>query len=297
VTSSLALDRWVETFTRLHGASQISVPDRSSPWTGRLDWHRSGAYGVALCTGGEEVVERASRHVRMDPRGMYELVVPLAGQASMEQDGLSVELRPGAMAFGDFDRPFTYAHDASFRSVSFIVPAAKVADAHGSRVLDGTGGLGRIVQRMVHTVYEEHGRMTPVAFHQACESVLELLSMVADGESETAPAGQRARVEAAIRSHVREHAVDRDLDVNAIAKELGWSPRYIQQVLRAAGTTPRELIRHERLRLARSRLSSPRWVTSSVGQVARSCGFRSQAAFATAFRQEFAMTPSDARRR
>lgn len=289
----MALDRWVETFTGLHGASRISVPDDSSPSTGRLDWHRSGAYGVVMCDGFEQLVKRDSRHVRVDPRGAYELLVPLAGKASMEQDRSSAELRPGVMALCDVDRPFTFAHDAGFRSIAFIVPAQQMP-APG--LLDATGGLGRVVRQMVQTLHEEHDRMVPAAFDRACDSLLELVSLVADGESETAPAGQRASVEAAIRRHVRNHAADHSLDVYAVAKELGWSPRYIQQVLRAAGTTPRELIRHERLRLARERLSSPRWASSSIGQIAYSCGFGSQALFATAFRQRFGLTPTEARR-
>lgn len=70
----------------------------------------------------------------------------------------------------------------------------------------------------------------------------------------------------------------------------------MQQVLRGAGTTPRDLIRQERLRLARVRLSSADWAPSSIGQIAGSCGFASHAVFSTAFRDEFSITARDARR-
>ena len=70
----------------------------------------------------------------------------------------------------------------------------------------------------------------------------------------------------------------------------------MQQVLRGAGTTPRDLIRQERLRLARVRLSSADWAPYSIGRIADSCGFGSHAAFSTAFREEFAITPREARR-
>lgn len=287
------LDEWIETFTGLHGASDITVPDRSRPWTGRLDWRGSEAYAVALCEGGEEYVRRDRRHVRADPRGRYELLVPMAGTAIVEQGSASAELRPGSMALCDVDRPLTFAHGTDFRSVSFIMAADRAPEPF---LLDASGGLGRLVQGMVHTLHEEHGRMTRLAFDQAGDSLVELLAMVADGESDIAPGGQRATVEAAIRGYVRRHAADHDLDVTAIATALSWSPRYIQQVLRAAGTTPRELIRQERLRLARHRLSSPRWAASSIGRIAHVCGFGSQATFATAFREAYGMTPSEARR-
>ncbi|MFJ5224806.1 hypothetical protein [Streptomyces sp. NPDC088400] len=78
---------WDEVFTGLHGASRISVPDRDAPWTGRLEWQQSKSYGLARCSGGEEMVKRDTRHIRSDPRGTYELLVPLAGTAWVEQQG------------------------------------------------------------------------------------------------------------------------------------------------------------------------------------------------------------------
>jgi len=294
------LDNWVDEFTALHGAGRISVPGPSATWTGVLDIRRSDKYGLAFCSSGEQLMTRESRHVRTDPRQTFELLVPFAGSAATEQDRTWGELRPGHMALVDADRPFRFRHDAAFRSVAFIVPAAEVigrapATKHGATLLDATRGLGRVVQEMVRTLHEEQHDMTLVAFDRACDSLLDLVGLAADGLLRTAPPSQRTTVEAEIRWHVRAHAADPTLDVTGIAHELGWSPRYIQQIMREAGTTPRELIRHERLRLARSRLSSPRWATRSIGQIAQACGFGSQAVFATAFRQLYAMTPSEAR--
>ena len=82
---------------RLHGGSQISVPDPQAPWAGNLDWQRSGTYALALCSGGEELVRRERRHIRSDPRGTYELLVPIAGTAWVEQGSSSGDIDPGAM--------------------------------------------------------------------------------------------------------------------------------------------------------------------------------------------------------
>jgi AraC-like DNA-binding protein len=291
----LVLDHWVEEFTALHGAGRISVAGPPAAWTGVLDLRRSDKYGIAFCSSSEQLMTRESRHVRSDPRGTFELLVPFAGTAGTEQDRTWGQIRPGQMALVDVDRPLRFRHDADFRSVAFLMPADEIigrspAARHGATLLDATSGLGRVVQQMVRTLHEEQHGMTPAAFDQACESLLDLVGLAADGGG--APPSS---VEADIRRHVRTHAADPTLDVTSIANELGWSPRYIQQIMRAAGTTPRDLIRHERLRLARSRLSSPRWATRSIGQIAHECGFGSQAVFATAFRQHYNMTPSDAR--
>ncbi|MCZ4512723.1 helix-turn-helix transcriptional regulator [Streptomyces sp. ActVer] len=121
------------------------------------------------------------------------------------------------------------------------------------------------------------------------------MCLAAEGGNDSAPTGQRATVEAAIRRYIREHACDRDLDVVGVARALGWSARYVQQVLQAANTTARDLIRRERLNVARSRLASASWSTYSIAEIAHSCGFGSHASFATAFRSEFGMTPREAR--
>ncbi|MCX4979112.1 AraC family transcriptional regulator [Streptomyces sp. NBC_00620] len=292
---------WDEVFTDLHGASRIKVPDRHAPWSGRLEWQRSKSYGLALCSGGEEVVHRDARHIRSDPRGTYELLVPLAGTAWVEQGSSSGEIGPGSMALCDIDRPLTFAHGAELRGISFFMAGQNVAGrspiaAGGPHILSGAGGLGRVVRQLTTTLHEEREQLSETTFDIACDRLLDLVCLAAEGGNDSAPTGQRATVEASIRRYVRRHACDRDLDVVGIARALGWSARYVQQVLQAANTTSRDLIRRERLNVARTRLVSASWSTYSIAEIAHSCGFGSHASFATAFREEFGTTPREARR-
>jgi AraC-like DNA-binding protein len=292
---------WDEVFTDLHGASRISVPDRTAPWTGRLDRQQSGAHGLALCAGGEEVVSRDTRHIRADPRGTYELLVPLAGTAWVEQGQAAAEIQAGTMALCDIDRPLTFAHDADFLSIALIVPGDSItlrspAAAREPQMLSGDRGLGRVIRQLVATLQEEREALSETTFDIACDRLVDLVCLAAEGATDSAPAGQRATVEASIRQYVRRHAGDDGLDVHGIARALGWSARYVQQVLQAADTTPRDLIRRERLLLARGRLAGTSWDSYSIAQIAHSCGFGSHAAFSTAFRAEFGLTPREARR-
>ncbi|MEU0186742.1 AraC family transcriptional regulator [Streptomyces sp. NPDC006207] len=300
IESITSAGAWDEVFTGLHGASRITIADHLAPWMGRLEWQQSRAHGIALCYGGQQKVTRQARHIRSDPRGTYELLVPLSGAAWVEQGPSSVEIRPGFMALCDIDRPVTYAHDAGFKSISLIVPGQAVVDrspeaTREAQLFSGASGLGRVIHTMMTTLQEEREQFSEVTFDIACERLLDLVCLAADGATDSAPSGQRATVEAEIRSYIRQHACDEDLDVSSIARALGWSTRYVQQVLQAANTTSRELIRRERLQLARTRLASPSWADHSISQIAHSCGFGSHSSFATVFRQEFGMTPSEAR--
>jgi AraC-like DNA-binding protein len=290
---------WHDAFLDLHGASRITLAD-DGPWAGRLEWQRSATYGVALCGNVREEFTRQPRHIRADPRGTYELLMPIAGTARVEQGSAAVEIGPGTLAFCEIDRPVTFAHADDFVSIALIVPAAEVerrspAAARTPPAVDGARGLGRLIRRMAVTLHEEREQLTEASFDLAGGQLLDLLLYAADGGTDSAPAGQRARIEADVRRYVRRHADEPDLTVTGIARALGWSARHLQDVLRDAGTTARDLIRAERLRLARTRLRSPGWAGRSIAQIAYACGFASHAAFTTAYRQEFGVTPRDTR--
>ncbi|MBB4932767.1 AraC-like DNA-binding protein [Lipingzhangella halophila] len=66
--------------------------------------------------------------------------------------------------------------------------------------------------------------------------------------------------------------------------------------MQAAGTTPRELIREERLVLARDRLTIQAYRGTPIFELAHRTGFGSASAFSTAFRQRFGVTPRELRR-
>ncbi|WP_309237255.1 helix-turn-helix domain-containing protein [Actinomadura sp. BRA 177] len=100
-----------------------------------------------------------------------------------------------------------------------------------------------------------------------------------------------------MRRYVREHATDPGLTGTAMAQHLGWSLRQIQLALQRAGTTPRELIREERLRLVRDRLRNPLYRHVTITDLAHATGFSSASALSHAFRQRFGVSPRELRRR
>ncbi|MCX4791607.1 helix-turn-helix domain-containing protein [Streptomyces sp. NBC_01221] len=80
-----------------------------------------------------------------------------------------------------------------------------------------------------------------------------------------------------------------------VAQALGWSLRQVQLALQHAGTTPRELIREERLRLVRDRLRAPAYRHMTITELAYASGFSSSSALSTAFRQRFGVCPREMR--
>jgi AraC-like DNA-binding protein len=289
-----------DAFLELHGSGRMTV-DEGARWTGRLEWQRSSRYGIALCGSVQEKFTRGRGDIRSAPRGTFELLMPIAGAAWVEQGSASGEIGPGTLALCEIDRPVGLTHGLDFTSIAVIVPAEEIERRSPAAVrrppaINGLSALGRLVRQMITTLHEERRQLTEESFDFAAGQLLDLVLFAADGEADAAPLDQRARVETEIRQYIRRHAEEPDLNIVAIARALGWSARYLQDVLNAAGTTARDLIRSERLLLARSRLTQAGWAELSIAQIAHACGFTSQASFATAYRREFGRAPREARR-
>ncbi|MFF5079388.1 AraC family transcriptional regulator [Actinoplanes sp. NPDC000266] len=297
----IAEPNWDTAFQDLHGATRMVSSGSCGLTTGQLQWQKTRTYGLVWCSGREEGVVRDARHIRVDPRGTCELIVPFKGGAEATQNGDTGSLAPGIVALCEIDKPIQFWHGADFGSISLIVPQDEIArrntmTAAGSHLMNGSTGIGVLVRQMAWTLFEQRQHLNHREFEASVDSLLDLVCIAAEGGADTAFAGHHAAVERSIREYVRTHAHESGLDVNQIAIALGWSVRYIQKVLAAANTTSRELIRQERLSLARSRIRSPEWATASVAHIAHSCGFATHSMFSTAFRQEFGMTPREMRR-
>ncbi|MCQ0005151.1 helix-turn-helix transcriptional regulator [Actinomadura madurae] len=150
---------------------------------------------------------------------------------------------------------------------------------------------------MVRAVGAERGALTAPQFDAACERITELLCLLVTGQEHPPAPGHLAEVEAVVRRYVREHATDPGLTGAAMAQDLGWSLRQIQLALQRAGTTPRALIREERLRLVRDRLRNPRDRHVTITDIAHATGFSSASALSHAFRRRFGVSPRELRSR
>ncbi|WP_243715951.1 helix-turn-helix domain-containing protein [Actinomadura darangshiensis] len=231
----------------------------------------------------------------------YRFLLPLRGELLMTQDGLETRLAPGT---GGLIAPaaFRVVQPRPARALVMTIPAHEMdGRLHGPPVpvpgLDLSAGLGRVVAAMVRAVGEERGTLSAPQFDAACERITELLCLLVAGDraGDAHAPGHLAEVEAVVRRHVREHATDPGLTGAAMAQDLGWSLRQVQLALQRAGTTPRDLIREERLRLVRDRLRNPLDRHVTITDLAHATGFSSASALSHAFRRRFGVSPRELR--
>ncbi|MGW0707187.1 helix-turn-helix domain-containing protein [Streptomyces sp. NPDC002643] len=243
---------------------------------------------------------RTLRQVRQDPDEDYRLLLPVGGNIVLRQEGEEARLTRGSGALVTFAAPFQCLQSDDIDAFIFTIPAREVDGRLGAKSpvaagLDLTRGLGRIVGSMLTSLHEERDHLSEPEFNAVSDRVVELICMLAVGDDRPDVPGQLGEVEAMVRRYVREHVADPHLTGTTVARALGWSLRQIQLALQHAGTTPRELIREERLRLVRDRLLCGECEHMTITDLAYASGFSSASALSTAFRRRYGVSPRELR--
>jgi AraC-like DNA-binding protein len=261
---------------------------------------RHGDYRLVLYLSDRAEYVRTAVQARRD-RG-YRFLLPLRGEMLMLQDDREARLRPGRGGLIAPAAAFRVVQPRPARALVMTIPAHEMdgrlnGPSSPLTGLDLSAGLGRVVADMVRAVGAERGTLTERQFDAACERITELLCILVAGHERPAAPGHLAEVEAVVRRHIRAHATDPGLTGAAMAQDLGWSLRQIQLALQRAGTTPRDLIREERLRIVRDRLRNPLDRDVTITDLAHATGFSSASALSHAFRQRYGVSPRELRQR
>ncbi|MFE1291985.1 helix-turn-helix domain-containing protein [Streptomyces sp. NPDC058751] len=273
---------------------------RGDDFRGETVRQRTEAYQLVRFRSDEIEYSRTARQIREDPDGDYRLLLPLTGEIVLRQDGREVRLAPGTGALVSFGSPFRCLQDASTQAFVLTIPARELDGPLNRKSplatgLDLSRGLGRIVRSMLDGLHAERDDLTDAQFDAVSDRVVELLCMLTTGDDRPEGSHHLSDVEAVVRRHVRENAADPGLTGTSVARALGWSLRQVQLALQHAGTTPRDLIREERLRLVRERLRCGDYGDLTIGDLAHASGFSSASALSTAFRQRFGVSPREMR--
>lgn len=108
--------------------------------------------------------------------------------------------------------------------------------------------------------------------------------------------GVRAARLAAIKADIRSNYAVQALAVADVAARQGVTPRYVQMLFEAEGTTFSEFLRTERLNAALTMLTDLSSAQLNISDVAYRCGFSDLSYFNRSFRQRFGDTPTGVRR-
>ncbi len=181
------------------------------------------------------------------------------------------------------------------------VPMATLAQRLGDvdalicKPVSGRGGAGAMLSSFLASLWPLIDQAEDGHWGETVsEVILDLMTLAYRPLSESAgPSSGRRQWMAKACGFIDEHICDPELGAPVIAQAIGVSPRYVQMLFAAAGTTPSAFIQDRRLRLAAERLRRPD--APCITEVAMAVGFNDLTHFGRAFRKRYGVTPRDYR--
>lgn len=293
-------DFWVAQLTAMLFSLEVRYKGSSpAAFRGRLTRQATERYQIDLVDSQEGCLKRTEQHVRQDSNDSYRLLAVGSGSMLFSSADQTARLTRGSAGLMSLDSPFEITSKPT-RTWIMTIPRAEIdrqvdPPAPLTMGIDFGKGLGRVVGGMIQQLHEQRAALSAQQFDAVCDRLVELLCMLSIGQDRPDLSDNLSDVAAAIRRYIRDHAHDPTLTSSSVADALGWSRRQVQLAMQRAGTTPRDVIRDERLRLARERLLSPACQHLTISQIALTSGFTSLSSLSTAFRQRYGEAPRDYR--
>jgi AraC-like DNA-binding protein len=128
-----------------------------------------------------------------------------------------------------------------------------------------------------------------------CDLLAVALGATCDAAQVAEARGVRAARLHAIKADVMAALGRAELSVAHVAKRHQVTPRYVQMLFEAEGTTFSQFVREQRLDRARRMLVDPLLRGRSISAIAYSVGFGDLSNFNHAFRRRYGASPSDVR--
>jgi AraC-like DNA-binding protein len=166
------------------------------------------------------------------------------------------------------------------------------------RPLPAAGQALRLLRHYLQVLQDDAALASPELRQAVANHIQDLCALAVGATREAAEvaSGRGVRV-ARLRALTADIAcnLEGDVSVTALALRHQVTPRYIQKLFESEGSTLSRYVLGQRLARVHRRLTDPRHAGSTVAAIAYASGFRDISTFNRAFRQQFGMTPSDAR--
>ncbi|MFI1172776.1 AraC-like ligand-binding domain-containing protein [Streptomyces melanogenes] len=293
------------------------VPQRVTPleagtFQARIEMMPLGAGQVSVVSSYASVIaQRTPRHIRQSDPEMLRVILATSGAVGIEQCRQRTLLKRGEMGFGDSSHPIEiHAGDTPARHLIFQFPKKllRLPREQFTRLyglsLPWTQGVGRLFGQFLSGLADEYAQYTAQDATRLETTALDLLSTVlahhldqdasSGGPALSGASGQRALF-LRMSAFIAEHLPDPDLGPETIAAAHHLSLRYLHRVFQDNDTTPRALIRQQRLDRCRKDLADPALQHLTIHAIAARWGYPQPDGFSRAFRTATGMSPSEYR--
>jgi AraC-like DNA-binding protein len=217
----------------------------------------------------------------------------------------TVVLEPGDVTVSDSAQALTMTTREPYTAVGLTVPGSLLRTyipepekAVGVR-FSGKTGFSKIVSCMLLAMWE-HAECDnfPEIGPELTNNLLGILSAccyVSGHEPETQNADLMAKRER-IKQTINQNLHKPDLCIGELARQFGFSIRYIQRLFSEEDCTVSRYIRRQRLEGCKRQLADPAWLNHSITEIAFNWGFNSSAHFARVFKEQYGINAREYRK-
>ena len=233
------------------------------------------------------------------------LVVNLSGPLRVTHGHQEFVLGDGEATLASLDEVCSYTHRPPGGILALRVPRKQFAplvsgvdDRRWRPIPKDTPAL-RLLTGYIKLAQDGQQVTGPELQHLVANHVRDLMALVVGATRDAAQTaegrGLRAARLHAIKQDIARMVDQPDLSVTTIAARHGCTPRFVQRLFEAEGTTFTDYVLTQRLARAHCMLTDPRRARDKISSIALDAGFADLSYFNRAFRHRYGDTPSGIR--
>jgi AraC-like DNA-binding protein len=268
---------------------------------------------TSLALPGLQIIEASSTPAKISRTGAYladgnddaVLAINRRGSVIVSSGGREQNLQENEAILLTGNEPTSFHRTSMGQSFTLRVPRAMLAstivdtDDAVMRVIPQQRGALRLLTEYTHLLFESGITLDSQLLNLSVTHIHDLLALTIGPATDFAETARTRGLRAArlklAKSYIIEHSHRRDLTVGSVAAHLSVTPRYVQRMFEADGSTFSEFLVGQRLARAHRLLCEPNSLHTSISTIAYDAGFGDLSYFNRRFRRLYGLTPRDVR--
>jgi AraC-like DNA-binding protein len=265
-----------------------------------------------LALPGLQLMEAASSPVKVSRGGLYladgndDVIVAInrSGSAIARSRGREQILRDGDAVVLSAGEASSFHRTSFGQTFTLRVPRAmfestviSVDDALMQPISPERGAL-KLMENYAGWLFHAGG-VDPQLLNLSVRHIQDLLALTIGPTTDFADTARTRGLRAArlklAKAFIVSHCHRRDLSVGSVAASLNVTPRYVQRLFEADGTTFSEFLTGQRLARAHRLLCEPGSSPNAISTIAYDAGFGDLSYFNRRFRRQYGLTPREVR--
>jgi len=276
---------------------------RDGPMRAEGTLHALPGLGLAFgrCSGISRL-QRTPAHIDSDD---LVLTVSLGGGRLLIQRGREIAVARGQAVVASCAETGVVTMPPASRFISFRLPRKAVApliaepNAHVAKLIPRDSEALQLLLNYVRSLQNPHGFANPELQRLVVTHVYDLAALAIgatrDAAAIASTRGVRDARLRAIKADIVESIGRADLSIAAVSALHQLSPRSVQMLFEADGSTFTDFVLRQRLAQAHQMLVNPRFADLAISTIAFEVGFGDLSYFNRTFRRRFGSAPSDVR--